>query len=176
MADLPDIPGGTGGLLAAIGAGGTGAVFLSVKVWRWLRQEFRSEHNEKQQETFQQRTLTRAQELEKELKELQKQYNDQSVMYGIVKGELSAAKMQVESMTANKDYWKERAQSLEKENHDLDKTVDLLTAHLANAQMRLAVLKGDLDPKALVSSSLCDLTATAHDRLDAAMETAKHQQ
>lgn len=173
MADLPDIPGGTGGIAAAIGAGGLGAVFLSMKVWRWLRQEFRAETNEKLQESFQNRTITRATELEKELKELQNKYNEQTIALGMAKGELSAVKAQLESMVTNKDYWKDRAHELEKQKSaldlklaDLDKTVDMLTLHLANTQFRLAVARGELDPKALVSTPLALLPESAQARLD----------
>ena len=163
----------TGGIWAALAAAGLGGTFTVLKVWRAIRQEFGAAGNEKQQEAFQARTLSRATELEKELKELQNKYSDQSIALGACKGEMTAYKLQIESLTTNKDYSKERAQKLEADNHDLDKSVDMLTIHLTNAMMRLSILKGELDPKALTAAPLGDLPDSAKERLDKAMKSAE---
>lgn len=169
MADFPEIPGGTGGVAAALGAGSLGAVFLALKVWRWLRQEFRAENSEKQQEAFQQRTMTRAQEVEKKLEELQREHNKLTMEFGVTKGEASALLIQLKAMTENKDYWRARALDLEKHAAELDKNVELLSAHLAQAQFRLAVARGELDASALMDTPLSALPEMAQGRLGAAL-------
>ena len=168
MTELPE-----SGVIAAAVATGGGGLFMALRMWRAVRQELGASVNEKQQEAFQARTLTRAQDLEKKLEDLQTKFVEQSITLGVAKGESGALRLQLDEMLKNKDYWRGRALDLEKTTAELDKAVDMLTVHLANAQIRLSIAKGDLDPKTAVVGAVGELPEVAKARLAAACRTAE---
>ena len=171
MTDIPDL--GAGGNIAAAATGGVVGVYALLQVITQIRKTFSSAEQDKQQGDFQSRTLIRVQELEKKLEDLQSKYTEQSIALGAALGERNALKNNYEEMVKNKDYWRERALSLEKVNADLDKAADILTTHLIHAQMRLSVYKGDLDPASLSAMPLLALPDSVKERLESGMDSSR---
>ena len=163
----------TGGTWAAVGATGVGAIFLALKVWRAIRQEFSGANLEKTQEGIITRSITRTQDLEGKIEAIQTKYNEQSVALGNAQGEAKAYKLQIESMTSNKDYWKERALGLEKANDELERAVDILTAHMAQLQIKISADKGDIDPASVVENSLPKLPDDIASRIKSSIRIAQ---
>lgn len=140
-------------LLAAIAtvvgaaAGGLGLLMLALKIWGLFRKEFSNADLEKQQAALQSHTTNRMLELEKQLAERQEKINSLTSDLGELRGECKALKMQNTELERAKEYWSARTREAETKFSGLEDAVDSLTVHAIQAEMKIAVLSGELDAK-----------------------------